>query len=185
MGDEEVGDLGLHAETRQRFCHDDAVRRQALVRQITEQRRECAVGEDFRQHRCDQFVFTGRWRHVQGEVDIGWRRSLGAGRRSPSLDEGAAADLAGDQATRFGFRIGPRYRADTEPELVGHVALGQEPRTRLEDAALDIVFQRLDEGEIARPLDVRENGKPIPAFRNLRHALSLQLLSPRIVQFID
>ena len=121
------------------------------MRQIAEQGDERAIGQDFRQHRGDQFVLAGRRRNVEREIERGPARMLHVGRQSPALHEGAAPDLAGNQAARFGLRIGARDGADAEAELICHVTLRQQARARLEHAGLNVAFKRLDEREIKRP----------------------------------
>ena len=78
-----------------------------------------------------------------------------------ALHEGAASDLAGNQAALFGFGIGFRDRSDTEAEALCHVALGQKPHPGLDAAGGDVGIEREHESEVARAQDRLEVRYPV------------------------
>ena len=132
------------------------------MRQIAEQIRHFAGGDDIADRRCDHVVLAGIGRHIECEVDGGVRRAeRGALFRPAALNEGAASDLAGDQAALLGFGIGFRHRSDAEAEALRHVALGQKPHAGLDAAGGNIGIQREHEGEVARAQDRLEVRNPV------------------------
>jgi hypothetical protein len=164
MGNEKVIGVRGDAERGEPVRHRLAMPAQALMRQIAEQVRHLAIGDDLRQHRGDDFVLARIRRDVQRQIDRRFRLSVPARLRPPPLHEGTAPDFAGDQSALFGFRIGFRNGADAEIEPPRHVTLGQQPHAGLDPAGGDVGFERQNEGEIARPLDRNECRYPVGHF---------------------
>ncbi len=162
MRDENLLGIAGHAERCQPADDGVAVLAEALVRQIAEQIRYFAGGDDIADRRCDHVVLAGVGRHIEREVDGGFRRAeRGALFRPAALNEGATSDLSRDQAALLGLGIGFRHRSDAEAEALRHIALGQKPHAGLDAAGANIGIQCQHEGEVARAQDRFEVRNPV------------------------
>ena len=113
-------------------------------------------------------------RKVQSEIDpapvrTGWY--LAHVPADPAAHEGAAANFAIDQAAPRGFRIGARYRADGDAELIGQLAVCWQLRARLQGAGGNVFRHGAGNREIFRSGPVAQVGDPV--HRAAVHTLSL------------
>jgi hypothetical protein len=130
--------------------------RRPLMRQIAEQIRHFAGGDDIADRRCNQVVLAGVGRHIEREVDGGVRRAeRGALFRPAALNEGASGtDLSRDQAALVGAGIGLSTPFRTlRPRRLRHYALGQMPHSRLDAAGATSASSCNTKARVARAQD--------------------------------
>src|SRR3546814_6807568 len=109
------------------------------MRQVIEQASEVRMVWQAGEFRSEQFNLGPGRRHVEIERNIAAAFDIRRGGVGcPGPYECALADLADDQALAFGLGIGLADSADAEAEMLGEVAMRQQPAAWPQHAAFDI-----------------------------------------------
>ena len=145
------------------------------MRGIGHQVHQVAAVGNFLQGVGEGVPFRGPHRRkVQSEIDpapVSAGRYLAHISADPAADKGAAANFSVDQAAPGGFGIGARYRADSDTELIGQLAVSRQLRARLQGAGGDVFRHGAGDREIFRSGPVAQIGDPV--HRVAVHTLSL------------